>query len=559
MMESLIKNRYKKILLIAIVFMSIHIICPDKVIKMMTVSASEDRIEVKEIDLGEYSSQMTVGEKQLLIVTLLPQNAGEQSITYQSGNPKVADINGMGRITALSEGTSKIIVSCGNVKENFLLNVVAAPDTNVRDIDVGDCPNEIEVGTSQMLSVTIIPEDAICEKISYESANPEIASVNEIGRLSGIAKGETTITVMCGSVKKYFNIKVIEPGSEIVPVTDIEIGDYEDELEVDKTLTLYTTVLPADATNNKVSFESSDENIATVKSSGEVKGISEGDVVITISAGNIKKSVPLKVKIATSAIRLNSTYIVMQQGENYALKSTVYPAGADRNVLYESLNPDIITVSNDGVVTARNCGTATVIVKNNDTSTAATVIVNKEELGEQPIGKDNVPEKNLTEYTNTVSVEDYPVISADMLRYFYDTGQVLLIHGTDYTIQIDGKKICNYENEFYTDIQVRKTSDGMYFELNRSENLCGQVVIQFNDNGVKGKKLYLYNEAKKKYELLNTADQNSLKLDVAGKYLLTEKNISAGKIKLIVIIAVSIMLLVIIGVYIGVKKQYWFW
>lgn len=72
-------------------------------------------------------------------------------------------------------------------------------------------------------------------------------------------------------------------------VTDIEISDHEEEVEVGKTINLTATALPANATESTITFRSSDINIATVTSGGEVKGISKGYVTIYVSAGSIIK------------------------------------------------------------------------------------------------------------------------------------------------------------------------------------------------------------------------------------------------------------------------------
>ena len=74
-----------------------------------------------------------------------------------------------------------------------------------------------------------------------------------------------------------------------VPVTDIEISDHEEKVEVGKTINLTATALPANATESTITFRSSDINIATVTSGGEVKGISKGYVTIYVSAGSIIK------------------------------------------------------------------------------------------------------------------------------------------------------------------------------------------------------------------------------------------------------------------------------
>ena len=231
---------------------------------------TESTVAVQEIDLGDYQSQMTVGERQLLSITVLPVDATNQEVIYSSSNTKVAKVNSMGRITALKDGVTEIVVSCGGISEKFVLTVVDV-QIIVRDLDLGDYPSELEVGTSQLLSITVIPENAFGQKITYTSSDTGIATVNELGRITGIKEGTVTITVNCGNVKKDFQLKVVKAKSDEIPVTDIEIADHEDELEVDKTLTLSVTVLPSDATNNTVTYKSSDEKVATEVDNFRVK------------------------------------------------------------------------------------------------------------------------------------------------------------------------------------------------------------------------------------------------------------------------------------------------
>lgn len=350
--------------------------------KRFTLTVVSGEVPVTEIDLGDYQSEMKVGEKQLLGVTVLPENATDTKVSYTSGNPVVAEINELGRITALSEGKTEISVSCGGISRHFTLTV-ASKNTAVRDIDLGDCPTEIEVGTSQLLNVTLIPTDAGEQNISYKSSDTRIATVNEIGRVTGVSLGKATITVSCGNVKKKLPITVVASKDEKIPVKDIEISDYEDELEVDKTMNLSVTVLPANATDTTISYKSSNESIATVNSSGEVKGIGPGKVTITVSAGSISKNVGLTVKYATAKIDMNTTYLVLKEGETFQLSAHVLPATADQGISYESENTDIVSVTGGGLVTAKKSGSGTILVKNSDTSTAVMVIVNKEGVKEE--------------------------------------------------------------------------------------------------------------------------------------------------------------------------------
>lgn len=526
-------------------------------VKVSAAQYTEQTVAVKEVDLGDYQSQMTVGERQLLSVTVLPYDAANQEVVYSSSDPKVAKINSMGRITALKTGVTEIVVSCGGVSEKFGLTVVES-ETTVRDIDLGDYPKEIEIGASQLLTITLIPETASSQKITYQSSNTSIAIVNEIGRITGVAEGTVTITVCCGDVKKDFKLKVVEEKSDEIPVTDIEIADHEDELQVDKTLTLSVTVLPADATNNTVTYKSSDEKVATVNSSGEVKGIAEGKVTITISAGNITKKVELTVKVATSKIELDTTYLVLQPGESYQLTAIVLPVDADQALTYESTSPDIVSVTGNGMVTAHQCGSGTILVKNSDTSTAVTVIVNY--TGKTESGQSEKTEQNeQVEYENEIYADDYPIITSDMLRYFYEENENLTVYGSGYTMKIYGGKIKNWDNELYTRLELKIEKQGTSFELNRSKNICGAVTIQFDKDTLSGKYVYLYNTGKNKYELLKEQDINSLELDTEGKYLVTEKKLPDGKGGFIIIIFAVVIILILLAVYVVMKKRYWFW
>ena len=524
------------------------------------VYASENEgaeLAVAELDLGDYQTQMAVGDKQLLSVTVLPTDATDQTLKFSSSDVSVAKVNGMGRITALKAGVTEIAVTCGSVTEKFGLIVIDAGAT-VRDIDLGDYPKEIEVGSSQLMSVMVIPEEAISAKVTYQSSNVDVASVNEIGRITGVSVGTAVITVRCGSVIKDFSIKVVEKKSDEIPVTDLEIADYEDKLEVDKTMTLSVTVLPSDATDNKVQYKSSNEKIATVNSSGEVKGISKGDVTITVSAGKITKDVKLTVKVATTEIKIDSSYLVLKPGQTHQIKATVTPSDAPQGIAYKSVDNEVASVSSSGLITANQCGNGTIIVQNEDTSTAIAVIVD-EAVADEAVSDKVIDKNNSVTYDNELDADEYAVISSEMLKYYYENNDNITIYGNGYKIKLNGDDIRNWENELYTDIELIQDKDGTSFIINKDNALCGLITVQFDEDQLSGKYVYLYNASKNKYELLKEQDVHKLQLDIAGKYLIVEHKMVSGKIKLAVILGFNVFLIIMVGIYIVVKKKYWFW
>ena len=347
-----------------------------------------------------------------------------------------------------------------------------------------------------------------------------------------------------------------------IPVTDIEISDHEEEVEVGKTINLTATALPANATESTITFRSSDIDIATVTSGGEVKGISKGYVTIYVSAGSVIKEVNLTVKVKTTGININKEYLVMKPGTAFKLSVSVFPAEAEQAVSYKSTNASVAAVSGSGVVTAKQTGSATIIVSNGDLSGAVSVIVNRdtESSVAEPEAADSTDAENTSEqiFDENMDVSEIPVISEQMLYELYTAGRSMKVTGDGYSIVIDGKKIINYKNELNTDIELERAGDCIKFNLNDGEYLCGEVTLHIDD--VKGKYLYLYNNVKHKYELVSTEDMSELNLSTPGKYMITAKPIrEGGTVVRYILIAGGIGIIAGIAVYVAVKRRYWFW
>lgn len=376
-----------------------------------------------------------------------------------------------------------------------------------------------------------------------------------------------------------------------VGVSDIEISAYEKELYVDGTMSLTANVLPSNATNPAIKYVSGDENIATVSSTGEIRGISPGNVSITLQAENIIKKLDITVKVKTTSIDISNNYIVLKKGETYHLKATAQPDNASQEISYKSNNSGIATVSGNGDIMAENTGNTTIIVSNGDLSNAVTVIVNEafnsnvqeNSAMSESEEKEDTPEKVLlrkimemkdsetqdsetqnSENKNTeskiieISSKDIPVITSDILKALHENNIELSISGGDYKIIIKGKDIVNYDNELLTNVDSAETGKGMQITINENKPLPGRLTLTVN-NDKHYKYLYKYNGAKKKYEQINAKDTKQIEMDLEGKYLLTNKTMNNYKISIIIIAGVCGVSVVFSIIYVILKKKYWFW
>jgi hypothetical protein len=104
-----------------------------------------------------------------------------------------------------------------------------------------------------------------------------------------------------------------EEVSTDIAVTGIEIGDYKDRINIGETTELNANVLPVDATNQTVTYTSSDGAILSVNSKGQVKGLAVSVAAIRLQADDAAREIAITVKgAATTGIRLNRDYIVLK-------------------------------------------------------------------------------------------------------------------------------------------------------------------------------------------------------------------------------------------------------
>lgn len=429
---------------------------------------------------------------------------------------------------------------------------------SVTELDMGDYMEQMIVGDKQLLSVTCLPMNATETTITYTSSNPEVATINGMGRITALVVGTTTITAACQDVRASFELQVIEKEDTNIPVTDIEIDSYENEVKVGDVFSISATVLPIDATNNTLTYKSSDETVATVNSMGDVKAVSKGNVVIYITAGDVTKEVPLTVTVATTRISINNNYLILKKGNTFHLSANVIPAEANQSVTYRSMDESIATVSNSGLVSAKKVGNTTIMVSNGELSVAVSIIVNQDVVN---IEDDEIPIQEPDDekmYVQSVYASEVDKIDSEILYHLYESQEVLKILGDGYVIEIDGKDIVNYHNEFYTDIQLIKEDEGMSFHLNQGKFLCGEVRLYITEP--QGKYLYLYNTSKDKYELIQAESLEQLKLTTSGEYRITNQRLSYSSVMVGSLVTMgAVVLLIGVGVYIVVRKKYWFW
>lgn len=153
--------------------------------------------------------------------------------------------------------------------------------------------------------------------------------------------------------------------NDMTKVTGIDLNISTLTLDINVSKQIKAYVRPTTAKNTNVIWSSSDNNIATVSTTGLVKGVNYGSCTITAitEEGNFKsicqvtiqKSIENEVKV--TGIQVLNSNIALDIGEEEYIIPNILPNNAtNQNVTYVSSSPTIATVDNTGKIIGVNYG-----------------------------------------------------------------------------------------------------------------------------------------------------------------------------------------------------------
>lgn len=182
-------------------------------------------------------------------------------------------------------------------------------------------------------------------------------------------------------------------GDVIYKVTGVSLSPKTLSLNPGKGGTLTATITPDNATNQNVTWKSSDTKVATVDN-GLVTAVAEGTATITVTTtdGNFQDTCTVTVtppaKTPVTSVTLDKTSLTLDVGGSFTLTATVEPANAtNKAVTWSTSDKNVATVDQNGNVKAVGAGKATITATTADgsgVSATCTVTVNGPVLPPQP-------------------------------------------------------------------------------------------------------------------------------------------------------------------------------
>lgn len=390
------------LVLVALIFVMIYSnqsstvqpVQPEPVISYKVTDPSY--IEVQSVAIRQEQITFLVGSKVYLHTTVYPENASDKTLMWSSSDPKIVSVSKDGIIQGVSEGEATITVVSSNGKVDNCFVVVKTKETMLPEIEsVKLKQNTIHFYEQEFtyLRYDLLPGN-VADHLTWTSSDPDVVSVSEVGKITGLKEGTSTITVTSSNGKSdTCEVTVMSRPVTSIPVTHLVLDKASMYLTEGDAIRLYATVLPSNATNKTITWSSCNSNIATVTNNGVVMGIKPGKTTILAKTANgiyascyvvvlekekeqpkeeekqpeipkeeeKEKITPTPTNVSVSSVSLDRTSAAMDVSKTLTLKATVLPENAtNKTIVWGSSNPSVATVSQKGVVKAISAGTTVI-------------------------------------------------------------------------------------------------------------------------------------------------------------------------------------------------------
>ena len=227
---------------------------------------------------------------------------------------------------------------------------LASATVAVTGVTVAPATLTLEVGQTGALTATVAPATATNKAVTWTSSTPAIATVDASGTVKGIAPGTATITVKTADGGKTATCAVTVKAAVAPPVkvTGITLNYASITVNGDlERVQLIATVAPATATDQSLTWTSSDASVASVDGAGLVTIRKKGKATVTAKANDgsgvsasclfdVIRTVAnetidgLRVYVADGALRLalpKTETVHIYNVEGSLVRTLVLPAG----------------------------------------------------------------------------------------------------------------------------------------------------------------------------------------------------------------------------------------
>lgn len=320
-------------------------------------------IEANLIKLSSNSETLKIGESINLTYTITPNNTTNKDVEWSTTDASIATVAD-GVVTSVTDGECEVIILVKGTNITDKCKIKVAP-IEANSIKLSSNSETAEIGNKIRLTYKIYPENTTYKDVEWSTSDASIATVAD-DNVTPVSDGicEISVTVKGTQISDKCIITV-----NPIKVSGITINERDKTIEKGELFTLSVDVLPDNAKNKSIIWNSSNISIATVEN-GVVNALSNGrcDITATTVDGNFRAVCAVNVApVSVKSILFDKNDISILENEKMQLTYLISPNNAEnKSVTFISSDDNVVLVDNNGNITAVNKGSATIKVTTKD-------------------------------------------------------------------------------------------------------------------------------------------------------------------------------------------------
>ncbi len=270
------------------------------VCKTVTVNVVEPT-PAESVTVSGAPESLPLGTAVQLTATL--NEGARENITWSSSDSGILYVSDTGKVTAVGQGSATVTAATDSgASDSVTITVTAAPEKKkVTGVQLDDYDLTLYMNEEgAQLTATVTPADADDATVTWSTTNPEVAKVDQSGRVTAVAPGVCVITAGASGYRASCVVTVLAARQR---VESICFDQEELEIRMNATSTLTVIFSPADATVKTLTWVSSDPGVASVSRTGVVTGLAVGETTITATTLDGGHTADITVRVTAEGLR----------------------------------------------------------------------------------------------------------------------------------------------------------------------------------------------------------------------------------------------------------------
>ena len=254
-----------------------------------TVSAPK-KVYATRVDAVSVPNSLAAGKSVKLEGKVYPENAEDKEVSWSTKSPEIVSVTESGTLVALKPGTAIVLAKTERgTTGKFTVTVTEVQATSIQ---ITDKPSSITLKDEVQLAVDFTPENTTDKAVIWNTADPNVATVTESGKLVAKGVGKTVISVAHAALMDSFEVEVLpikaarieirlpEAEGNITDITTVGKNIISCKMKQRIAVKLYADVFPPDTTDKTVTWSVDDSGIAKIDEDGTLLALRNGTVTV---------------------------------------------------------------------------------------------------------------------------------------------------------------------------------------------------------------------------------------------------------------------------------------